>query len=185
MAPHFPQQGASDFDFEYWSPEGGALLFVFLILEEIRQHRLTIPYRRVYGAQHHTPRRRARNRINKEWSKVSKDQGKNDQSMVVKLGNDRSAGLQLLSNPFNDRPRLAEHFSLQRNQAKLGDLALSLAAEHEVTRRSDRRPVLAVPRPVGQNPDQSDDRIDTLERRVGAAAGKIEVQFDGLEGLGR
>jgi len=185
MAPHFPQQGASDFDFEYWSPEGRALLFVFLILEEIRQHRLTIPYRRVYGAQHHTPRRRARNRINKEWSKVSKDQGKNDQSMVVKLGNDRSAGLQLLSNPFNDWPRLAEHFSLQRNQAKLGNLALSLAAEHEVKRRSDRRRVLAVSRPVGQNPDQRDDRISTLERRVGAAAGKIEVQLDGLEGLGR
>jgi len=64
-----------------------------LILEEIRQHRLTIPYRRVYGAQHHTPRRRALNRINKEWSKVSKDQGKKDQSMVVKPSNDRSAGL--------------------------------------------------------------------------------------------
>jgi len=105
--------------------------------------------------------------------------------MVVKPGNDRSAGLQLLSNPFNDRPRLAEHFSLQRNQAKLGNLALSLAAEHEVKSRSDRRRVLAVPRPVGQNPDQIGDWIGTLERRVGVTAGKIEVQLDGLEGLGR
>ena len=105
--------------------------------------------------------------------------------MVVKPDNDRSAGLQLLSNPFNDWPRLAENFSLQRNQAKLGNLALSLAAEHEVKRRSDRRRVLAVPRPVGQNPDQRDDRISTLNRGVGAAASKIEIQFDGLEGLGR
>jgi hypothetical protein len=71
-----PPLDANDFDFEYWSPEGRALLFVFLILEEIRQQRRTIPYRRVYGAQHQTLRQRARIRINKEWSKVSKEQAK-------------------------------------------------------------------------------------------------------------
>ena len=178
MAPGFPRRGASDFDFENWSSEGRALLFVFLILQEIRRHRLTIPYRRVYGAQHHTPRRRARNRINKGCSKVSKDQGKNDQSTGVKPGNDRSGRLQLLTDPFNDWPRLAEQFILEGNQTKRGNLALGLAAQHEVKSRSDRLRVVAVSRPVGQNPDERDDRIGTLCRRVGVAAGKVEIQFD-------
>ena len=69
--------------------------------------------------------------------------------MVVKLGNDRSAGLQLLSNPFNDWSRLAEHFSLQRNQTKLGNLALGLTAEHEVKRRSDRVVAIIALRKLG------------------------------------
>ena len=66
----------------------------------------------------------------------------------------------------------------------LGNLALGLVAQHEIKRRSDRQRVVAVPRPVGQNPDQCDDRIGTLGRRVGVAAGKIEIQIDALEGLG-
>ncbi len=62
---------------------------------------------------------------------------------------------------------------------------MSLAAEHEVKRRSNRRRVLAVSRPLGQNPDQRDDRIGTFDRRIRADAGKVEIQFDGPEGLGR
>ena len=138
MGPRFPQPGASDFGFENLSPEGRALLFAGLILQGIRQHRLTIPYRQVYAAQHQTPRRRSRSRINKRGSKVSKDQNKNGGGNRLERRNDPSVSLQLLANPFDDRPRLAENLIIEGNQAKLSGLTLSLGAEHEVKGRSDR-----------------------------------------------
>ncbi len=115
-----------------------------LILLEIRQQWLTIPYRGMYGAQHHRPRRGACNRINKERSKVSKDQ-KNRPHNNVKEGNDRSVGLQLLANPFDSRPRFAEKFIVERDPTKFRNLILSLPAEHEVNRFSDGLRVAAVP----------------------------------------
>ena len=115
-----------------------------LILLENRQHWLTIPYRRVYGAQHHRPRRSARNRINKERSKVSKDQ-KKQAPKIVKQSNDRSGGLQLLANPFNDRSRLAEKFVVERYQTEFCSLILSLPAEHVVNGVSDGLSFGAVP----------------------------------------
>ena len=128
------------------------------ILLEIRQHWLTIPYRRVYGAQHHRPRRSFPNRINKERSKVSKDQ-KKQASKIVKQANDRSGGLQLLANPFNDRSRLAEKFVVERYQTELFSPTLSLPDEHDVNGVSDGLRFDAIPGSVGKNPDQRDDRI--------------------------
>ena len=76
-----------------------------------------------------------------KYRKIRKNRPHNN----VKEGNDRSVGLQLLTNPFDSRPRFAEKFIVERDPTKFRNLILSLPAEHEVNRFSNGLRVAAVP----------------------------------------